>query len=225
MCIPGYWIAGFHGFHYPRKLLYPVGWGTLGFAFGRARRGARGRGPDRLDLRRRRLPVRLRGACDDSAGAHPLTTVIVDDGGYGMLRYDQDRVGAERFGVDLHTPDFAALARASGSRRGGSGPRRRLRRGARASRRGRAAEGAGSAGAGARSAADDVAELVPQRRSPSGVLASPRKANASGLAPTAPPGTRRRRRRRTARPLGVGDLLGRDDQDDAGGELVAGSAR
>ena len=27
-----------------------------------------------------------------------------------MLRYDQKRSGAESFGVDLHTPDFVALA-------------------------------------------------------------------------------------------------------------------
>ena len=45
----------------------------------------------------------------------PLTAVIVDDGGYGMLRYDQDlKGGARRYGVDLHTPDFAALAAAFG---------------------------------------------------------------------------------------------------------------
>jgi thiamine pyrophosphate-dependent acetolactate synthase large subunit-like protein len=44
----------------------------------------------------------------------PLTTVIVDDGGYGMLRYDQDVSGEERYGVDLHTPDFLALAAAFG---------------------------------------------------------------------------------------------------------------
>jgi acetolactate synthase-1/2/3 large subunit len=42
--------------------------------------------------------------------------VIVDDGGYGMLRYDQDVAGAERYGVDLLTPDFEALARAFGIR-------------------------------------------------------------------------------------------------------------
>ena len=44
----------------------------------------------------------------------PLTVVVVDDGGYGMLRYDQRRAGQEPFGVDLHTPDFAALARSFG---------------------------------------------------------------------------------------------------------------
>jgi acetolactate synthase-1/2/3 large subunit len=42
--------------------------------------------------------------------------VIVDDGGYGMLRYDQALSGRTTYGVDLHTPDFAALARSFGVR-------------------------------------------------------------------------------------------------------------
>ncbi|HET6551513.1 MAG TPA: thiamine pyrophosphate-dependent enzyme, partial [Solirubrobacter sp.] len=46
----------------------------------------------------------------------PLTAVVVDDGGYGMLRYDQDVEGRERYGVDLQTPDFEALAGAFGIR-------------------------------------------------------------------------------------------------------------
>ena len=46
----------------------------------------------------------------------PLTAVIVDDGGYGMLRYDQDARRRETSGVDLHTPDFAAMASAFGVR-------------------------------------------------------------------------------------------------------------
>jgi acetolactate synthase-1/2/3 large subunit len=40
--------------------------------------------------------------------------VIVDDSGYGMLRYDQRRAGEPAFGVDLRSPDFAGLARAFG---------------------------------------------------------------------------------------------------------------
>ena len=44
----------------------------------------------------------------------PLTAVIVDDGGYGMLRFDQRRAGDEPFGVDLDPPDFVALAQAFG---------------------------------------------------------------------------------------------------------------
>jgi acetolactate synthase-1/2/3 large subunit len=46
----------------------------------------------------------------------PLTAVIVDDGGYGMLRYDQAVSGEAAYGVDLYTPDFAALAAAFGVR-------------------------------------------------------------------------------------------------------------
>jgi thiamine pyrophosphate-dependent acetolactate synthase large subunit-like protein len=40
----------------------------------------------------------------------PVTVLVVDDGGYGMLRYDQDRTGDGRRGVDLVRPDFVALA-------------------------------------------------------------------------------------------------------------------
>ena len=44
----------------------------------------------------------------------PLTVVVVDDGGYGMLRFDQELAGEEPFGVDLVTPDFVALAASFG---------------------------------------------------------------------------------------------------------------
>jgi thiamine pyrophosphate-dependent acetolactate synthase large subunit-like protein len=40
--------------------------------------------------------------------------VIVDDGGYGMLRYDQELAGDAPYGVDLATPDFAAMAESFG---------------------------------------------------------------------------------------------------------------
>jgi thiamine pyrophosphate-dependent acetolactate synthase large subunit-like protein len=115
MCIPGYWIAGFHGFHHPRKLQYPMGWGTLGYAFPAALGASlAGTGPT----------VSISGdggflfACGELATMAqerlPFTAVIVDDGGYGMLRYDQQLGGAEPFGVDLDTPDFEALAKSFG---------------------------------------------------------------------------------------------------------------
>jgi acetolactate synthase-1/2/3 large subunit len=44
----------------------------------------------------------------------PLTVVLVDDGGYGMLRFDQELAGDEPFGVDLVGPDFEALGRSFG---------------------------------------------------------------------------------------------------------------
>ena len=36
MCIPGYWLGGFYRPPAPRRLLYPLGWGTLGCAFPQA---------------------------------------------------------------------------------------------------------------------------------------------------------------------------------------------
>ncbi|HET8754719.1 MAG TPA: thiamine pyrophosphate-dependent enzyme, partial [Solirubrobacteraceae bacterium] len=119
MCIPGYWLAGFFTPPAPRRLQIPLGWGTLGYAFPAALGAAlAGAGP----------VVAVTGdggflfACGELATMAqeriPLTAVIVDDGGYGMLRYDQDVAGAERYGVDLHTPDFAALAGAFGVRAG-----------------------------------------------------------------------------------------------------------
>jgi thiamine pyrophosphate-dependent acetolactate synthase large subunit-like protein len=116
MCIPGYWLAGFHRVPAPRRLAYPMGWGTLGFAFPASLGAAAHVGP----------VVSVSGdggflfACGELATVAqerlPLTTVIVDDGGYGMLRYDQDAAGRARHGVDLHTPDFAALAESFGLR-------------------------------------------------------------------------------------------------------------
>ena len=115
MCIPGYWLAGYRRVPRPRAFAYPMGWGTLGFAFpaslGAALADA---GP----------AVCVCGdggflfACGELATVAeaelPLTVVLVDDGGYGMLRFDQELAGDEPFGVDLVGPDFAALARSFG---------------------------------------------------------------------------------------------------------------
>ncbi|HEX2412492.1 MAG TPA: thiamine pyrophosphate-binding protein [Solirubrobacteraceae bacterium] len=117
MCIPGYWLGGFFTPPHPRRLQIPLGWGTLGYAFPASLGAAlAGTGP----------VVAVTGdggflfACGELATVAqeriPLTTVIVDDGGYGMLRYDQDVSGEARYGVDLHTPDFTALAGAFGIR-------------------------------------------------------------------------------------------------------------
>jgi thiamine pyrophosphate-dependent acetolactate synthase large subunit-like protein len=115
MCIPGYWLGAFHAVPRPRRLAYPVGWGTLGFGFPAALGSA-------LAGVGRAVSVSGDGgflfACGELATMAqeriPLTAVIVDDGGYGMLRYDQVQAGDATFGVDLHTPDFVALARSFG---------------------------------------------------------------------------------------------------------------
>jgi thiamine pyrophosphate-dependent acetolactate synthase large subunit-like protein len=115
MCIAGYWVAGFHRVPGPRRLAYPMGWGTLGFAFPAAL-GAAAAGSGRA--------VAVVGdggflfACGELATAVqerlPVTVVLVDDGGYGMLRFDQVQAGVPTRGVDLVTPDFVALAAAFG---------------------------------------------------------------------------------------------------------------
>ena len=117
MCIPGYWLAGFHTPSHPRKLQIPLGWGTLGYAFPAALGAALAdRGPVVAiagDGGFLYAPGELATVAQERI---PLTLVIVDDGGYGMLRYDQDVSGTDRYGVDLVTPDFCALAGAFGIR-------------------------------------------------------------------------------------------------------------
>jgi acetolactate synthase-1/2/3 large subunit len=94
-----------------------MGWGTLGFGFPASLGAAlAGTGPT----------VCVSGdggflfACGELATVievrAPLTIVLVDDGGYGMLRFDQEHAGDTPFGVDLVTPDFEALAGSFGMR-------------------------------------------------------------------------------------------------------------
>jgi thiamine pyrophosphate-dependent acetolactate synthase large subunit-like protein len=117
MCIPGYWLGGFHNPARPRGLLYPLGWGTLGCAFPQALGAALAvEGPvvsvsgDGGFLY---APGELATAAQERI---PVTAVVVDDGGYGMLRFDQDLRGDPHEGVDLTTPDFAAMAASFGVR-------------------------------------------------------------------------------------------------------------
>lgn len=115
MCIPGYWLGGFSRVRAPGKLAYPVGWGTLGFGFPASMGSA---------LARRGPAVCVTGdggflfACGELATVAqeriPVTIVLVDDGGYGMLRFDQLSAGDEAYGVDLVGPDFTTLAASFG---------------------------------------------------------------------------------------------------------------
>ena len=118
MCIPGYWLGGFHRTPAAAQARLPA---RLGHARLRASRRALG-----AALAGAGPVVSISGdggflyACGELATLAqeriPLTAVIVDDGGYGMLRFDQDLKGDPREGVDLHTPDFVALARSFGVR-------------------------------------------------------------------------------------------------------------
>ena len=114
MAVAGYWTGVYADQPRPRRLVYPVGWGTLGFglpaAIGPAAAG-----------------VRTLAVCGDGGVAFalgelativqenlPYTLLIVDDGGYGMLRYDQIVMGHPERGVDLVSPDWAILAQSFG---------------------------------------------------------------------------------------------------------------
>jgi thiamine pyrophosphate-dependent acetolactate synthase large subunit-like protein len=112
MTIPGYWFGGYGRVGRPRGLQYPIGWGTLGYALPASIGAGVGRDHPVLAI------------CGDGGFMYavgelavlrqenlPVTVLVVDDGGYGMLRYDQDHAGDERHGVDLVGPDFVALAR------------------------------------------------------------------------------------------------------------------
>jgi acetolactate synthase-1/2/3 large subunit len=112
MCVAGYWYGAFGRVAQSRGLAYPVGWGTLGFGFP-ASLGTSLSGRPTLAL------VGDGGflfACGDLATAAqerlPFTVLLVDDGGYGMLRYDFTKDGEDPVGTELEPPDFVALAAA-----------------------------------------------------------------------------------------------------------------
>ncbi len=116
MCIAGYWLGGYSCQPRPRRLQYPVGWGTLGYglpaAIGPAAHGIAtlavvGDGGAAMGL----------GELATYAQEQlPIAVLIVSDGGYGMLRYDQTVAGDPHGGVDLVEPVWEDLASAYGMR-------------------------------------------------------------------------------------------------------------
>jgi thiamine pyrophosphate-dependent acetolactate synthase large subunit-like protein len=116
MCVAGYWLAGHFQVRSPRALHYPMGWGTLGFAFPAAIGAAaafQAEGRPVVSVSGDGGMLFAIGELAAAAQEHlPLTAVVVDDGGYGMLRYGHDP-DAE-IGAELTTPDFAAVARGFG---------------------------------------------------------------------------------------------------------------
>jgi acetolactate synthase-1/2/3 large subunit len=100
----------------PRRFLYPLGSGTLGYAW-----------PAALGAKLA-LPGTPALAVAGDGGIHygltelasarqhgiPATLLVVDDGGYGILReYQRDSFG-QTHAVDLVQPDFLAVAQAFG---------------------------------------------------------------------------------------------------------------
>ena len=115
MAIPGYWLAGYASVPAPRRLQYPVGWGTLGYALPASIGPAvAGVGPVLAVCGDGGFMFALGEMAVLAEHELPVTVLLVDDGGYGMLRFDQTLAGEPHRGVDLGRPDFLALAAAFG---------------------------------------------------------------------------------------------------------------
>jgi len=116
MAIPGYWAAAYFPAAGPRTFAYPLGWGTLGFALPAAV-GAAAAGRSTVviagDAGFLFAPGELATAVQEQLD---LAIIVVNDRGYGMLRFDEDERFDERFDVDLETPDFVALAKSFGAK-------------------------------------------------------------------------------------------------------------
>jgi acetolactate synthase I/II/III large subunit len=116
MTILAYWAAAHFPVLNPRTFLYPLGSGTLGYAWPAAL-GASVGAADTPCLAVVGDGGFLYGIQElATARQHGLDTVVlvVDDGGYGILReYQRDSFG-ETTAVDLVEPDYAAVAEAFG---------------------------------------------------------------------------------------------------------------
>jgi acetolactate synthase I/II/III large subunit len=111
MTIMGYWAAAHFAVQRPRTFLYPLGSGTLGYAWPAAI-GAQAALPEV-----RTLAVMGDGgvlyALQELASARqhglPAKLLIVDDRGYGILREYQQTAFGETHAVDLVQPDFEVV--------------------------------------------------------------------------------------------------------------------
>jgi acetolactate synthase I/II/III large subunit len=116
MTILAYWAGAHFPVVAPRTFLYPLGSGTLGYAWPAAL-GASLTAPDTPALAVVGDGGFLYGTQELAAARQyglGVVVLVVDDGGYGILReYQRDSFG-ETTAVDLEEPDFVALAQAYG---------------------------------------------------------------------------------------------------------------
>jgi acetolactate synthase-1/2/3 large subunit len=115
MTILAYWAAAHFPVHEPRTFHYPLGSGTLGYAWPAALGASLAAGSPVLAVAGD--GGFLYGLAELAAARqHGLDAklLLVDDGGYGILReYQRDGFG-ETFAVDLEQPDFRTAAEAFG---------------------------------------------------------------------------------------------------------------
>lgn len=110
MAVAGFWATLYSYQGRPRRAQYPVGWGTLGYGLPAAM-GPASQGIPTLSVCGDGGPMFALGELATYAQESlPITLLVVDDGGYGMLRFDQQTFGHPERGVDLLTPDWVSLA-------------------------------------------------------------------------------------------------------------------
>ncbi len=114
MAVAGYWVGGYAAVHQPGHLLYPVGWGTLGYALPAAIGVAAAGNSCLAVVGDGGLAMAMGELATVTQEQLPITLLVVDDGGYGMLRFDQQRSGHAERGVDLDSPRWTDLGRAFG---------------------------------------------------------------------------------------------------------------
>ena len=116
MTILAYWAAAHFPATEPRRFLYPLGSGTLGYAWPAAL-GAAVSLPGTPALAVVGDGGFLYGTQELAAARQyglDVVVLVVDDSGYGILReYQRDSFG-ETYAVDLEEPDYVALAEAYG---------------------------------------------------------------------------------------------------------------
>ena len=114
MCIAGYWFGGYSVGIRPRRVAYPVGWGTLGFALPASIGAATAGNPTLVICGDGGIAFALSELATIVQEKLPVTILLHDDGGYGMLRYDQSVMDHPKRGVDLFNPDWGLIAKGYG---------------------------------------------------------------------------------------------------------------
>jgi thiamine pyrophosphate-dependent acetolactate synthase large subunit-like protein len=112
MCVAGYWLAGHLRVAERRGLHYPMGWGTLGFAPAAAigAAAARPATPTVAFVGDGGMLFSLGELSALAEHGAPCTIVVVDDTGYGMLRFGAHTSAAN----ELPPVDFVQAAQAFG---------------------------------------------------------------------------------------------------------------
>jgi acetolactate synthase-1/2/3 large subunit len=115
MTILAYWAGAHFPALEPRRFLYPLGSGTLGYAWPASLGAAAATGgPTVAVVGDGGFLYGVAELASARQNGLDVTLLLVDDGGYGILReYQRDAFG-ETFAVDLAQPDFAALLEAFG---------------------------------------------------------------------------------------------------------------